>query len=345
MKDEPYLSIVATSRNDDHGGDVLKRMKLFVTGLIAQTNRHRLPAELIMVEWNPPEDRPLLRYILPKPEAGDFLSIRYLIVPKEIHQRYKRSKEISLFQMIAKNVGIRRAKGEFVLCTNVDLLFSDELFKTLAARKLRSDTFYRANRCDVPDLIDPAMDLNEQLAWCDKNIIRRLGRNTRFKNINLEMAGFRNENYLTQWLFDKAAVVLNLFLPEERRKYYQADCMASGDFTLMAKKAWLDIQGYLELDLHALHIDTLAILAAITLGYRQHVFPAQACTYHIDHAEGWESMTPLEKVRFQEEKPGIDYGLVYDLGQYVLKNKRAYDLNPDNWGYSDLVFPEHNFPD
>ena len=344
MKDEPYLSIVATSRNDDHGGDVLKRMRLFVTGLITQTNQRRLPAELILVEWNPPEGRPLLHNILPKPEPDDFLSIRYLIVPGEIHRQYKRSKEIALFQMIAKNVGIRRAKGEFVLCTNIDLLFSDELFKLLAARNLRSDTYYRANRCDVPDHIDPTLDLSEQLAWCDKNIIRRLGRNTRFKNINLEMFGFANETWLRQWVFDKAAAVLNLFLTQEKRKYYQADCYACGDFTLMAKTAWLDIQGYLELDLHAVHIDTLAVLAALALGYRQHVFPLKACTYHVDHTEGWESMSPLEKVRFQEEKPGIDYGLVYDLGQHILKNKRTYDLNPDNWGHANLELAEHSFP-
>jgi len=344
MKEEPYLSIVAASRNDHHAGNILKRMRLFVAGLIAQANRHRLPVELIIVEWNPPEDQPLLKHILPRPESGDFLTLRYLIVPTAIHNQYKRSSEISLFQMIAKNVGIRRAKGPFVLCTNIDILFSDELFEILAAQDLRSDTFYRANRCDVPDLIDPAWDLSQQLAWCDKNIIRRLGRDKRFKNINLEMAGFRDAPYSTKWVLDKAAWFLNFFLSEERRKYYQADCYACGDFTLMSKKAWLDIQGYLELDLHALHVDTLAILSVLALGFRQHVFPLKACAYHIDHPGGWETMTAREKIRFLEEKPGIDYGLVYDLGQDVLKSRLPYNLNRDYWGYSNLVLAEHSFP-
>src|SRR5438045_9104446 len=107
-------------------------MKLFVSGLIAQANRPHLPVELIMVEWNPPVDRPLLHNILPKPQHGDFLTSRYLSVPKSIHQRYKRANEIQLFQMIAKNVGIRSAKSEFILCTNIDLLFTDELFLILA---------------------------------------------------------------------------------------------------------------------------------------------------------------------------------------------------------------------
>jgi hypothetical protein len=344
MNENPYLSIVAASRNDHHAGNVLKRMRLFVSGLIAQANRHHLPVELIIVEWNPPADQLLLQYVLPKPQEGDLLALRYLIVPPAIHQRYKRSNELSLFQMIAKNVGIRRAKSEFVLCTNIDILFSDELFEILAAKNLCHDTFYRANRCDVPDLIDPSWELTQQLAWCRKNIIRRSGRNMRFRNINLDLAGLRNAPYLTKWAVNKAAWGLNFFLPAERKQYYQADCFACGDFTLMAKKAWLDIQGYLELDLHALHVDTLAVLSALALGYRQEVFPPQACAYHVDHPDGWESMSPLEKVRFFEAKPGLDYGLVYELGQHVLKHQRTYDLNDDDWGYANLILAEHNFP-
>jgi len=38
--------------------------------------------------------------------------------------------------MIAKNVGIRRARGRFVLCTNVDLLFSDKMVRFLAFGRL-----------------------------------------------------------------------------------------------------------------------------------------------------------------------------------------------------------------
>ena len=146
----PYLSIVAASRNDNHGGDMHKRMRIFVNGLIHQCNKFKLPCELIMVEWNPPADKPLLNEILPSPSMDDYLSIRYLIVPHELHAKLKIAEELPLFQMIAKNVGIRRAKAEFVLCTNVDLLFSDELFAELAKRKLEQGKYYRANRCDIP---------------------------------------------------------------------------------------------------------------------------------------------------------------------------------------------------
>ena len=48
---EPHFSVVATSRNDDHGGNLLQRMRHFVDGFAAQCRRHGLAAELILVEW------------------------------------------------------------------------------------------------------------------------------------------------------------------------------------------------------------------------------------------------------------------------------------------------------
>lgn len=344
MEKTPYLSIVAASRNDGHGGNILKRMQLFVNGLIEQSNRHQLPLELIIVEWNPPPDRPLLQNILPKPRKNDLLKLRYVIVPSEIHNHYKRCREIPLFQMIAKNVGIRRAEGEFILCTNVDLLFSDPLFKLLATRKLRKDTYYRANRCDVPENIDPVWNFDKQLDWCKQNIIRRIGMDPRFRNFNLEQVGLNQKPWIKKWLFDKMAIGMKLFWPPEKRKYYLIDSFACGDFTLMAREAWIDIQGYIELDLYSIHVDTLALISAASLGYHQHVFSRKACTFHMDHPMGWETMLPLEKLKFLEERPGIDYGMVFDIGMYALKQNEPFHLNPENWGFSDLSLEEHTFP-
>jgi len=344
MEIKPYLSIVTSSRNDGHGGNILKRMQLFVKGLIEQSNRHDLHTELLIVEWNPPPDRPLLQDILPRPQVSDKLALKYIEVPAEIHSRYKRSKEIPLFQMIAKNVGIRRAKGEFILCTNVDLLFSDALFNIIASKKLEKKFYYRANRCDVPDGIDMSWNLERQLDWCSKNIIRRLGRDPGFKNINLEHFGLNNNSWFKKWAFDILSMRMKMFWPLEKRKYYLIDSFACGDFTLMAKEAWLDIQGYLELDLYSIHIDTLGLIAATALGYVQYIFPKSACTFHIDHPSGWESMGPLQKLRFLEERPGIDYSLIFETGLYALKKGGRLNLNASTWGFNDLALKEYEFP-
>ena len=55
---EVYLSLVATARNDDHGGNLRGRMQAFVSGFLEQCKRFNISSELILVEWNPPAGSP-----------------------------------------------------------------------------------------------------------------------------------------------------------------------------------------------------------------------------------------------------------------------------------------------
>jgi hypothetical protein len=172
VETQPYLSVVATARNDDHGGNPLYRMQLFVDGLMAQCDRHRLPAELVLVEWNPPSDRPRLAEVLNWPHGEGWCQVRIVEVPTELHSRLEHADHLPLFQMIGKNVGIRRARGAFVVATNIDILFSDDLMHFLAKRHLDAERFYRVDRVDVPAEIDPAWPTERQLAFCRDNAIR-----------------------------------------------------------------------------------------------------------------------------------------------------------------------------
>lgn len=343
MAPNPLCSVVVTSRNDGHGGDILKRMRLFVNGLFEQSRRHQVPLELIFVEWNPPADRPLLQEVLPKPGPDDLSTLRYILVPEEIQQSFKRAREIPLFQMIAKNVGIRRARANWILCTNIDLLFSDELFQIMARGGLREGHFYRANRCDVPDGIDPAWPLDQQLQWCSQNIMRRLGWDHRFKYVNLEESNLHHRTWLMKWITNQIARVHRLQSSRFNREYYMLDKMACGDFTLMSKSMWEDMQGYLELDMYSIHVDSLGLIAARALGYKQVVFPRKACTYHIDHPLGWEAMNPLEKLKFLENRPGIGYGVLLEVAKFMLEKGGRFNMNPPTWGYADQNFEEYEF--
>jgi hypothetical protein len=167
----PYLSLVAASRNDDHGGDLTHRMQIFVDALAAQARRHRLPCELVLVEWNPPPERPPLRDALRWPDHAGFCPVRIVTVPAALHRRHAHADRLPLFQMIAKNAGIRRARAPFVLATNVDVLFSDPLFGWLAKRELAPGCVYRADRIDV-DRGVPSGGSAEQLAWCASHVLR-----------------------------------------------------------------------------------------------------------------------------------------------------------------------------
>src|SRR5437763_8768684 len=104
---EPLLSVVVTSRNDDHGGSLLRRMQTFVNALAGQCQRHGLAAELVVVEWNPPADRPRLAAALRWPADAGPCRVRFVEVPAAVHRRFRHSDGLPLFQMIGKNVGIR----------------------------------------------------------------------------------------------------------------------------------------------------------------------------------------------------------------------------------------------
>jgi FkbM family methyltransferase len=169
---EPYLSLVVATRNDDHGGNLLGRTQIFLDGWLAQARRYNISSELIFVEWNPPADRPPLAEALRWPEDFGPCTVRFIEVPAEVHQRYQHAAGLPLYQMIGKNVGIRRARGKFVLATNIDILFSNELAAFLGERRLEANRLYRVDRYDALSDVPPNAPLDEQLAYCRTHLIR-----------------------------------------------------------------------------------------------------------------------------------------------------------------------------
>lgn len=179
----PYLSVIVTSRNDDHGGNLTKRMQYFVDGWLYQAKKFNLACELIIVEWNPPDDRPRLAEQLDWPDDTGPCDVRIIEVPKRVHHRYQGADALPLFQFIAKNAAIRRARGKYMLCTNIDILFSDEMMEFLAKQELRPDRIYRNDRYDVPNDIPEGLDIPGILDFCARNVMRI---NRRSVTIHLE---------------------------------------------------------------------------------------------------------------------------------------------------------------
>jgi hypothetical protein len=169
--ERPYLSVVATARNDDHGANLLRRIQIFVNALAEQARRYQLPVELVLVDWNPPPEKPPLAEALRWPDPGP-CRFRVLTVEPELHRRYRHHHALPLYQMIAKNAGIRRAEGEFILATNIDILLSSELMEFIAARRLERGRMYRVDRHDVDADVPADASLEEQLAYCRAHRIR-----------------------------------------------------------------------------------------------------------------------------------------------------------------------------
>jgi hypothetical protein len=170
-RQQPYLSLVVTTRNDDHGGDPLRRLRALVSSFDEQCRRTGLSAEVVVVEWNPAPAKPSVRELLSLP-AQPACDYRFIEVPPQCHDALRHADALPLFQMIAKNVGIRRSRGRFVLATNIDILLSSTLVEHLAAQTLVPDVLYRVDRHDVQTQIPDGAPLEAQMAFCESHQLR-----------------------------------------------------------------------------------------------------------------------------------------------------------------------------
>eukprot|EP00667_Euglena_gracilis_P024318 EG_transcript_27896 len=152
---EPYLSVVTVTRNDRYGGDTPSRLRTqqHVHNLAALRRCHNLSMEHIIVDWNPELNLPTLSATL---ECAAYRHVRLVTVPSPLHDyavnacHFPPHKAPGMLEYHAKNVGLRRARGQFVLLVNNDVLLSSSLLAFLASKQLCPDVLYTALRYDLP---------------------------------------------------------------------------------------------------------------------------------------------------------------------------------------------------
>ena len=151
----PLLSIVLTGRNDGYGSDVRERFFRTLRFNAAQLTARRIEHEFVFVEWAPPADAPLLRDLVFEaiPDL-DRATCRWYIVDPRYQTALSHSTRLKFLEFVAKNVGIRRAGGRFVLSTNCDIYLGRRVLDRLAAGILAPRTLYRAPRHDLKRAAD-----------------------------------------------------------------------------------------------------------------------------------------------------------------------------------------------
>lgn len=142
MTPRPYLS-VCMGVGGRYRPDLLDRLVESCTLNMALAKRFNLAAEWVVCDWG--STLPLPIYAL-LPEG-----VRVIHVPQAVHDALPNPHRLPYFEFQPKNVAIRRARGEYVLSTNPDDLWSDELAAYLASHPFRDDCFYRINRHDTRD--------------------------------------------------------------------------------------------------------------------------------------------------------------------------------------------------
>ncbi len=347
-----YISFIVATRNDDHGGNMSYKNQYFVDRWSYLTKKFNLSSELIIVEWNPPDNRPKLVDQIKLPKLNNDQKIKFITIPNSVHKKFKNSDKLNFFQMIAKNVGIRKAEGEFILCTNIDIIFSDEIFEFFSKKKLKSNIIYRTDRYDVD--FDEFENVKINSNQLDNNLtfIHKSNFSIDIKNKKKYYVKFgwgsiyqaikrylSKDNYntnsiplSTNKLKKETKTILQHFFRSiknfnSNRKIHTNAC---GDFTLCSKNIWLECGGYYEFEGYSFHIDSLFLWSGYfkkfnfeTLSYK---------IFHINHkiGSGFSFGTNMLENRLNESSiPFIDN---YEVSKYIKLIKEKINLNSENWG-------------
>ena len=327
---KPALSVVATSRNDDHGANLLARMQLFVQGLAEQAERFGFPVELIVVEWNPPADRPPLSSAL-RWETSPHFQPRIITVPHELHDSYPNGDRIPLFQMIAKNAGIRRAAAPFILATNIDILLSDELFAFLKGG-LQPKALYRTDRRDVK----PSYEHRPLPTPAECRALPPL------REHGLDRSRFQRSSRRVPSVGDVPRLAVGAWYRLVLPRLHTSGC---GDFTLTSREVWDSIRGYPEWPIFSWHLDGLPLFQAYAGGVEMINLKDPMVAIHLEHSEGSGWTPEGSRALFSRlDTRGIPY---LSTNQYkkmargiVGKRKRAEPINGEDWGLASRVLEE-----
>ena len=319
-----YTLREGSRREADSGA--IDRLQVFVNGLLELLEKYRIESEFIMVEWNStPASKPLTRFIK-WPTNLRFCTVRVIRVPDHICKKWNKFHvKVPFHVPKAWNCGIRRARGKFILPAPVDLLYSDELIAYIGSKKLDPNTITRVDRCDVDRGVLDYNSLEEQLAFCEKNIIfRGVYKPIKYRNIQPKLHVFN-----------------------------------SGDFLLMSKINWFLLRGYWEYLPYGMHIDSLLCYCAYAAGVKEVRLDDPMRIHHIHHERSfsrvkWPQLEWATKLVNNPLVPriiGTKIGLLYyqilqkldgvptffstqwmDLAIDIVAGRKSYTFNDEDWG-------------
>ena len=156
-----YLSVVVTGRNDGYGGDFVARFLATLEFNHRELASRGIEYELLLVEWAPVTDEPLLADLIdercPPTVAA---ACRAVIVDPAYHAAMTLNPRLPYHEFLAKNVGVRRTRGAFVLTTNCDVILGRHILHQLERRALDARVVYRASRLDLVAAVNV-----ERLDW------------------------------------------------------------------------------------------------------------------------------------------------------------------------------------
>lgn len=324
---QPYLSAVLVGRNDNYGGDFRTRLQRSVSNLAQQLERQAIRSEIIFVNYNPLPDGPPIETFIEWPRSTQTVGLRLITVSNAIHRELVadgQRKDVPVLEYMGKNAGIRRAKGEFILSMNPDIIVTEAMVKQF--RHLKMGRYYRADRIDFEGDLVGSHTLTRVFLKGHDYPITALS----------ELRDLRLRNWLlNKWkvFTPRISPLLNRF---SKTVYYdnrecRYHCNVSGDIMLMHRNHWMDLHAHAEHPFIALHVDSLMVIQAAFFGLKEVVFKEPI--FHQEHTRRYDA---------SKQDPVIQNAWTYYRleADAMESDIQAKIYNSPSWGLSKFDLPE-----
>jgi len=140
------LSAILCSRNDNYGGFLNERAIIALSTMLDTFD------EVIYVDWNSEKINLIDAIKKHLPKTG---KLRYFVISPEQHKQFTNNDPNAqkVVEVLARNIGIRRATGDILVSTNIDIVVPRRVlldrFLTQIYRENYAYTFARRN-VDIP---------------------------------------------------------------------------------------------------------------------------------------------------------------------------------------------------
>ena len=246
------LSAVVVTRNDNYGGDLNDRATYCLNSLIDTFD------EVILIDWNSPNSRPLLWDIDKNIKFRG--NLKHIVITPEVASMLTNEDPHAQVccETLGRNIGIRRATGDYIVSTNIDVIAPrrDQLEKTIN-NDLNTNTFYTISR--------------RHIEWKDIEEFhggeRKYGDWEKLRNHLIENSEERK--------YEEKVV--------DGDDYSIVNCC--GDFQLAHRDIWDEIRGFEEELIYVLYSDTNVQKKAVKHGFELKAIYSPAL-FHIYHGKG-----------------------------------------------------------
>lgn len=229
-------TIVVTSRNDGYGGNLELRGSHALNTMIQHYD------EVIYVDWNSPNDDSLINHLTLKGKGN----LRHIQVKKsDIEKINPDLLELPIVEVLGRNIGIRRAKGDWIVSSNIDIM-PDKL----DIAEVDNDTFYAVARRNVPVAFFKSLD-RDFFSYCKTNINK----------------------------FEQAHIIENDHWAGQYNPWSLVVCC--GDFQLAHRNLWYKMKGFEEKMIYRDCADTNVMKKGKIYGKDSKILNLDV--FHLDH--------------------------------------------------------------